>query len=88
MAERSDDGSCAGGDVLFGGRLPPGLPAEKSGWISLPLSERLALNKEIAGRFFLSRRTVDMHVGNILDRLDCRSRAEVARKAAELGLLS
>jgi DNA-binding CsgD family transcriptional regulator len=44
-------------------------------------------NKEIAARLFLSPRTVDMHVSNILDRLDCRSRAEAVAKVAELGLL-
>lgn len=44
-------------------------------------------NKEIAQRLYLSPRTVDMHVSHALDRLDCRSRTEAARKAAELGLL-
>lgn len=44
-------------------------------------------NKEIATRLFVSTRTVDMHVSNILDRLDCRSRTEATRKAADLGLL-
>ncbi len=44
-------------------------------------------NKEIAERLFLSVRTVDMHVRNILDRLDCRSRAEAVKRAGELGIL-
>lgn len=44
-------------------------------------------NKEIAHKLYLSTRTVDMHVANILDRLDCRSRSEAVRKAGELGLL-
>lgn len=44
-------------------------------------------NKEIAAKLFLSPRTVDMHVGHLLDRLDCRSRVEAARRADELGLL-
>lgn len=44
-------------------------------------------NKEIASKLYLSSRTVDMHVSNILDRLDCAGRTEAARKAAELGLL-
>ena len=44
-------------------------------------------NKEIAGDLFLSPRTVDMHVGNILTRLDSRSRTEAVRRAGELDLL-
>lgn len=44
-------------------------------------------NKEIAAKLFLSTRTVEMHVANVLDRLDCRSRSEAVRKAGELGLL-
>jgi len=44
-------------------------------------------NKEIADRLFLSPRTVEMHVANLLNRLDCRSRSEAVRKASELGLL-
>jgi DNA-binding CsgD family transcriptional regulator len=44
-------------------------------------------NREIARDLFLSPRTVDMHVRNILRKLDCRSRADATRKAFELGLL-
>jgi len=29
-----------------------------------------------------------MHVGSILVKLDCRSRADAARRASELGLLA
>jgi DNA-binding NarL/FixJ family response regulator len=44
-------------------------------------------NREIARELFLSPRTVEMHVGSILIKLDCRSRADAARRASELGLL-
>jgi DNA-binding NarL/FixJ family response regulator len=45
-------------------------------------------NREIARELFLSPRTVEMHVQNIVAKLDCRSRADAARRASELGLLA
>jgi len=45
-------------------------------------------SREIAGRLSLSPRTVEMHVHNVLVKLDCRSRVDIARRAGELGLLA
>jgi DNA-binding CsgD family transcriptional regulator len=44
-------------------------------------------NREIAKALFVSPRTVDMHLSNLLMKLGCRSRTEATHRAAELGLL-
>jgi len=41
-------------------------------------------NKQIAGRLFLSERTVDSHVRSILDKLGFNSRAQIAGWVARL----
>jgi DNA-binding NarL/FixJ family response regulator len=45
-------------------------------------------SREIASNLSLSPRTVEMHVHNVLVKLDCRSRVDIARRVGELGLLS
>ncbi|MGH3737867.1 MAG: helix-turn-helix domain-containing protein, partial [Micromonosporaceae bacterium] len=44
-------------------------------------------NRKIAQELYLSPRTVDMHVRNVLTKLDCSSRTAAAGRAAELGLV-
>jgi ATP/maltotriose-dependent transcriptional regulator MalT len=44
-------------------------------------------NAEIAGRLFISAKTVDHHISAILGKLEVNSRAKAVMKAKELGLL-
>ena len=45
-------------------------------------------SREVATTLSLSPRTVEMHVHRIFSKLDCRTRVDITRRAAELGLLS
>ncbi len=65
-------------------RNPAGLTARETevlGLVALGLP-----NGEIAGRLYLSPRTVDHHVSAILRKLAVRSRAEASSEAVRLGL--
>lgn len=44
-------------------------------------------NKEIAGKLFISAKTVDHHISNILAKLDVNSRGKAVEAASRLGLL-
>jgi DNA-binding NarL/FixJ family response regulator len=44
-------------------------------------------NRQIAGELFLSPRTVDMHVRNLLAKLGCHTRTEAAHRAGQLASL-
>jgi DNA-binding NarL/FixJ family response regulator len=62
-----------------------------SGFQALEIARLVAAgqtSREIAGEPSLSPRTVEMHVHNVLVKLDCRSRVDIARRASELGLSS
>jgi DNA-binding NarL/FixJ family response regulator len=44
-------------------------------------------NREIAKRLYLSPRTVEVHVSNLLGKLGASNRGQAQRAAAHLGML-
>jgi len=92
-AEAAREATALGGSVVE--RLGRSAEAEANG-AGLSRREREVMrlvvvgrtNREIAQALYLSPRTVDMHVRNILRKLDVRSRVEAANRAHELGLVS
>lgn len=62
-------------------RTPPGTMSDREREI-VELVAAGRTNVEIAERLFLSPRTVERHVSNVLDKLGCRSRVELAAEVA------
>lgn len=54
----------------------------------LTLLARGARNRDIAGTLFISERTVKVHVANLMDKLEAKTRTEAVARAIKLGLLA
>ena len=53
----------------------------------LQLLQHAVQNKEIAGTLFISPKTADHHISNILFKLDVNSRVKAVAEAIRLGIL-
>lgn len=79
--------------ALMGGeeqlKLPPSAPllTDREQEI-LSLLAGGARNRDIAEALFISERTVKVHVANLLDKLEARTRTEAVARAIKLGLLA
>jgi DNA-binding NarL/FixJ family response regulator len=90
---RSGDGALGGravpdGRAVPGGRAAPaaagaGLLAKREADVARLVADGLT-NKQIGARLFISERTVDSHVRNILTKLGAGSRAQIATWVATL----
>ena len=65
------------GEPLFTSPAEPSLLGERQLQVARLIADGLS-NKQIAARLLISEHTVDTHVRNIMTKLGCRSRAQIA----------
>jgi len=74
------------GDKPAGGKPEHGVLSEREEQV-LGLTAEGYSNQEIAGRLYLSSKTVDTYRQRIMEKLDLHHRSELVRYALEKGLL-